>query len=170
MYVDYICDKAHRLIKNSQTRDPFTIAEDSGIMLIFDSNLDKMKGMYTVIKRNRIIIINNNMSENMQRIVCAHELGHDALHREWAKQGVLKEFMLYDMRTRPEYEANAFAAEILIDDTEVEELISYGYDMQQIAMELNTDINLVGIKLSNMNWKGADYKVPIAPQGDFLKD
>ena len=42
--------------------------------------------------------------------------------------------------------------------------------MQQIAMELNTDINLVGIKLSNMNWKGADYKVPIAPQGDFLKD
>ncbi len=170
MQMNYIYDSAQKRLKKSQARNPFTIAEDNGIMLLFDPDLNKMKGMYTVIKRNRIIVINSNMPERMQRIVCAHELGHDALHRELAKQGALKEFMLYDMKTRSEYEANVFAAEILLDDTDLEELISYGYDMEQIAISLNTDINLVGIKLSNMNWKGAKYRVPITPRGDFLKN
>lgn len=77
--------------------------------------------------------------------------------------------MLYDMKTRPEYEANTFAAEILLEDSDIHELISYGYDMQQIAAELKTDINLVGIKISNMDIRGANYRIPITPRGDFLK-
>ena len=69
MSVNYIYDSVQSKIKKSRTRNPFTIAEDNGIMLIFDSNLNKMKGMYTIIKRNRIIIINDNMPERMQQIV-----------------------------------------------------------------------------------------------------
>ena len=122
MSVNYIYDSVQKKIKKSGTRNPFSIAEDNGIMLIFDSNLNKMKGMYTIIKRNRIIIINDNMPERMQQIVCAHELGHDALHRQFAKGGGLREFMLYDMKSRPEYEANMYAADLLLDDEEVMEL------------------------------------------------
>lgn len=170
MYPDMICSKANSLVKKLYTRNPFEAARETGVKVLFSSDLYKLKGMYVVIKRNRIVIINSNMPQEQQKIVCAHELGHDALHREWAKHGALREFMLYDMKTRPEYEANVFAAEMLLDDADVEELISYGYDMQQIAMALNTDINLIGIKLDNMNWKGANYRVPIAPRGDFLKD
>ena len=69
MSVNYIYDSVQKKIKKSGTRNPFNIAEDNGIMLIFDSNLSKMKGMYTIIKRNRIIIINDNMPERMQQIV-----------------------------------------------------------------------------------------------------
>lgn len=168
MSVNYIYDSVQSKIKKSRTRNPFTIAEDNGIMLIFDSNLNKMKGMYTIIKRNRIIIINDNMPERMQQIVCAHELGHDALHRQFAKDGGLREFMLYDMKSRPEYEANMYAADLLLDDEEVMELAKDGYDMQQVAGILNTDINLIGLKMASMNYRGFDLRIGIEPKSDFL--
>lgn len=168
MSVNYIYDSVQKKIKKSGTRNPFNIAEDNGIMLIFDSNLNKMKGMYTIIKRNRIIIINNNMPERMQQIVCAHELGHDALHRQFAKDGGLREFMLYDMKSRPEYEANMYAADLLLDDDEVMELAKDGYDMQQVAGMLYTDINLVGLKMASMNYRGCDLRIGIEPRSDFL--
>ena len=75
--------------------------------------------MYRVIKRNRFIFLNNSLDENMLRIVCAHELGHDQLHRNMAKTTPIHEFMLYDMKSKPEYEANIVAAEILMDSDEV---------------------------------------------------
>ena len=169
MSVNYIYDSVQKKIKKSGTRNPFNIAEDNGIMLIFDSNLSKMKGMYTIIKRNRIIIINDNMPERMQQIVCAHELGHDALHRQFAKDGGLREFMLYDMKSRPEYEANMYAADLLLDDEEVMELAKDGYDMQQVAGILNTDINLIGLKMASMNYRGFDLRIGIEPKSDFLR-
>ncbi len=169
MSVNYIYDSVQSKIKKSRTRNPFTIAEDNGIMLIFDSNLNKMKGMYTIIKRNRIIILNDNMPERMQQIVCAHELGHDALHRQFAKDGGLREFMLYDMKSRPEYEANMYAADLLLDDEEVMELAKDGYDMQQVAGMLNTDINLIGLKMASMNYRGFDLRIGIEPRSDFLR-
>ena len=169
MSVNYIYDSVQKKIKKSGTRNPFNIAEDNGIMLIFDSNLSKMKGMYTIIKRNRIIIINDNMPERMQQIVCAHELGHDALHRQFAKDGGLREFMLYDMKSRPEYEANMYAADLLLDDEEVMELAKDGYDMQQVAGMLNTDINLIGLKMASMNYRGFDLRIGIEPKSDFLR-
>ena len=43
-----------------------------------------------------------------------------------------------------------------------------GYDMEQIASMLNTDINLVGIKLGNLNAAGNEYNIGILPKGDFL--
>ena len=169
MSVNYIYDSVQSKIKKSRTRNPFTIAEDNGIMLIFDSNLNKIKGMYTIIKRNRIIILNDNMPERMQQIVCAHELGHDALHRQFAKDGGLREFMLYDMKSRPEYEANMYAADLLLDDEEVMELAKDGYDMQQVAGMLNTDINLIGLKMASMNYRGFDLRIGIEPKSDFLR-
>lgn len=169
MVTDYFDDVSSR-IKKSGTRNPFIIAEDSGIMLLFNSNLNKLKGMYQIIKRNRIITINDNLPEEMQKIVCAHELGHDRLHRHLAKQGALQEFMLYDMKSRPEYEANIYAADLLLDDKEVMALAKDGYDMQQVASILHTDINLVGLKMASMNYRGYDLRIGIEPRSNFLKN
>ena len=167
MSTNYIYNNVQSRVRKSKTRNPFVIAED--IMLLFDANLKNLKGMYTIIKRNRIIIINDNMPEQMQNIVCAHELGHDALHRSFAKNGALQEFMLYDMKSRPEYEANMYAADLLLDDDEVMELAKEGYDMQQVASILNTDINLVGLKMASMNYRGYDLRIGIEPRSDFLR-
>ena len=86
----------------------------------------------------------------MNTIVCAHELGHDQLHREFAKSTPMQEFMLYDMTSRREYEANIFASELLLDDGEVLDYVSKGYDSMQIAKATSTDINLVALKVDSL--------------------
>ena len=86
-----------------------------GINVMDDcENLGSLKGMYCIVKRNRFIFLNKDLSPQMKRIVCAHEIGHDRLHRALAKKHGLQEFVLYDMATKPEYEANIVATEILL--------------------------------------------------------
>ena len=116
MSLEYIANKGAQLVKRCDTRDPFKIAKELGIKVMFVDEFEKLKGVYRVIKRNRWIFINSNLPERMQRIVCAHELGHDQLHRELAKGDGLMEFVLYDMDSRPEFEANVLASQILLPD------------------------------------------------------
>ena len=142
-----------RLVKRYRTRDPFEIAGQIGINIMFCNDFGPLKGMYRVIKRNRFIFLNNDLSEHMQRIVCAHELGHDQLHRHLAKGDGLMEFVLYDMASRPEYEANVLASEVLLSDEEILEHIRNGYDAQQIACMMHSDINLVALKAATMDYK-----------------
>ena len=61
-----------RLVKRCGTRDPFSIARQLGIEVLFCEDFGPLKGMYRVIKRSRFIFINENLSGQMQRIVCAH--------------------------------------------------------------------------------------------------
>ncbi len=145
-YCADIAKRSQKLIRMYGTSDPFIIAKKLGIEIIYSDALKQLKGMYQVIKRNRFIILNPKNSESMNRIVCAHELGHDQLHREFAKNKSIQEFVLYDMTSRHEYEANVFAANLLIDDKEMLEYIEQGYDALQISKATCTDINLVALK------------------------
>jgi len=166
---DYLSETGAKLVKRCGTRDPFKIAKEIGVNIMFVDNLSKLKGVYRVIKRNRWIFINSNLSPKMQRIVCAHELGHDQLHRHLAKGDGLVEFMLYDMQSRPEYEANIVASEILLPDDEVLEYIyGYQYDAEQIARAMSSDINLVALKVARLNQKGYNLN-QIESKSDFLK-
>ncbi len=136
--------------------------------MLFRDDFIKLKGMYKVIKRNRFIFINSNLPEGLRKIVCAHEIGHDQFHRELAKDSALREFMLYDMKSRPEYEANVFAATLLLPDEEVTGYVYEGYDAEQIAMAMNTDINLVALKIEQLRNMGWQFR-PIDFKSDFLK-
>lgn len=145
----------NKLVKKCGTRDPFSIAECLGVTVLFCDNFGSLKGMYRVIKRNRFIFINKDLDEQMQRIVCAHELGHDQLHRQLADGNAIQEFMLYDMHSRPEYEANIIASEILLPDEDVLKLIyEYHFGAEEIAQTLHSDINLVALKCDTLSQKG----------------
>lgn len=165
---DYIHREARRLVRWSGTRDPFKIAKELGIHVIFDYDFKALKGMYKVIQRSRFIFINGNLSKRDRRTVCAHELGHDRFHRHFAKTSALQEFMLYDMRSRPEYEANIFASELLIDDGDIFSLLEDEYDIYQIAGEIGEDMNLILIKIDELRKQGYDVRAPYRPQSDFL--
>lgn len=157
------------LVRRFETREPFSIAQGLGIEVLFCPDFGPLKGMYRVIKRNRFIFINRDLNTRMQKIVCAHELGHDQLHRSLASDSSLKEFMLYDMATRPEYEANIVAAAILLDSGELLDYIyNYRYTAEQIARAMDTDINLVALKIAHLNSLGYDLR-PIDHRSDFLK-
>ena len=169
MSADYLSKVGLSLVRQCETRDPIKIAKQIGVEVMFCENFGPLKGMYRVIKRNRFIFLNCDLDERMMRIVCAHELGHDQLHRALGKGNGLQEFMLYNMTSVPEYEANIVASEILIDNDELLEYIyRYHYSAEQIARQMNTDINLVALKIAHLNELGYDLR-PIDHRSDFLK-
>ena len=94
MNAEQLSRVGEKLVKRCGSRDPFEIARQLGINVMLCENFGSLKGMYRVIKRNRFIFLNNSLDENMLRIVCAHELGHDQLHRNMAKTTPIHEFMV----------------------------------------------------------------------------
>ena len=169
MAADYLIEMSAKLVKRCETRNPFQIARELGIEVLFCDHFGSLKGLYKVIKRNRFIFINRDLSRRMQTIVCAHEIGHDRLHRRMAMVSAIQEFMLYDMTTKPEYEANIVAAEILLDTDELlGHIYDDGYTSEQIAQAMNTDINLVALKVAHLAETGYDLR-RIDHRSDFLK-
>lgn len=164
-----LSEVGERLVRRCGTRDPFEIARQLGVEVLFCPDFGSMKGMYRVVKRNRFIFINRDLTPQTQRIVCAHELGHDQLHRNLARTDTLQEFMLYDMTTKPEYEANIVAAEILLDtDAVLDYVYNFGYTSEQIAKAMETDINLVALKVAHLAESNRGLR-PIEHRADFLK-
>lgn len=157
MYVSTseIVQKANSIVAQCGTRDPLRIAMDLGIEVMYYP-FNEQRGAYKVLMRNRFIFVKNDLHPVMENIVLLHELGHDALHREEAtKVGGFKEFEIFNMRdNRMEYEANLFAAQISLSDEDFLELAERGYDTQQIARTLNSDINLVALKADTLISQG----------------
>ena len=126
---------------------------------IFFDDIGSLKGYYTVIKRNRFIILNNNLDEYMKKLVCAHELGHDQLHKNIAQTtSMFHEVKLYG-NNKLEYEANQFAAELLLPTNEFITLIEEGKNIERIAQELFVDPNLVGIKTCTLVQQGYNINI-----------
>jgi Zn-dependent peptidase ImmA (M78 family) len=168
MKIEDINRTVQRIIKRRGTRNPFELARELGVTIIPHSDFKQLKGMYSVTKGKRFIFLNSNLNSYKQRFVCAHELGHDQLHRVLASDNYYREFEIYDMTLRPEYEANVFAAELLLPDEDIIDLITLGYDNAQIAQALNSDTNLIGIKVSALSNRGYNYRIPDF-RSDFLK-
>ena len=165
---EYIQNVANKLIKKFDTRDPFQLCQAIGVE-VFYADLGSLKGMYKYLKKNRFAVINENLDPFTKTLVCAHELGHDILHQNLARKVCLQEFILYDMKSRPEYEANLFASEILLSDDIIFNLARDGYDIEQISKELCTDINLIALKVSSMNTRGYRFNNTIDAESDFLR-
>ena len=166
--IEYIQNVANKLIKKFDTRDPFQLCHAIGVE-VFYADLGSLKGMYKYLKKNRFAVINENLDPFTKTLVCAHELGHDILHQNLARKVCLQEFILYDMKSRPEYEANLFASEILLPDDIILNLARDGYDIEQISKELCTDINLIALKVSSMNTRGYRFDNTIDAKCNFLK-
>jgi len=164
---NYIINRSIRLLKKYKTRNPFEIAANMNIDVLF-MDLGKLKGFYKRDGHNRFIIISNQICEPLQRIVCAHELGHDQLHRHIAENHTLQEFAIYNMKSKPEYEANLFAAELLFSTKDVLEYFDQGYNFYETACFLNTDVHLLAVKLMIMNSKGYQLNIPVDLKSDFL--
>lgn len=165
----YIYSKATEMVKQTGTRNPMKIASEIGVMLRYSEELDKLLGLYTYRWKHRIILLNDKMEEIMARMVCAHELGHDALHRDIAKGDGLKEFVLFNMKDTTEYEANAFATHLIIDDDDIYSMSKDKYDVVQMAKMLNVNINLVLIKLQELNKLGCNFRVPCEADSFFFR-
>lgn len=167
---DYIYTRANELIKKCKSRDVYEILDHLKIHLYLNDDLRDLLGFYTVINKRRAIVVNNNLDEFTKRQVISHEIGHDQLHRHLlSDNAIFKEFHLNDMRTKPEYEANAFASHLLIDDREIIQLGLEYDDYEKISSCLGVNINMLMIKILELNKMGAGFNQMFIPKGDFLK-
>lgn len=110
-----IKDIAHDLVKYHGTNNPFQIAKERGIHIIFE-DLGSICGYYHYYHRVQLIHINHNLDEPLQRFVCAHELGH-AIQHKTLNTAYLSKHTLFSTN-RLEVEANTFAVELLLPDEE----------------------------------------------------
>jgi Zn-dependent peptidase ImmA (M78 family) len=162
-----VADKAKKLIKRCKTNNPFDICNTIGIEIVY-ADIGSLKGMYTCIKRNRFIVINQNLNIHMKRMVCAHELAHDQLHRTVSSSSWIKDSDLYLSDTKREHEANIFVAELLVDESSLIELIHQKKSINEIAKILFVDPTLVSLKVRLLIEKGYDY-IPQEYDSKFLK-
>ncbi|MCR5609417.1 MAG: ImmA/IrrE family metallo-endopeptidase [Lachnospiraceae bacterium] len=160
-----------KLISQYNTRDPFIISHEKGFTVKY-LDLKKQKGFCTNIYNNYFIFINENLSEQMKKMTCAHELGHIIFHKDKlarSHNGSFKkliEMELFDIKDNTEYEANLFAANLLIDTDEMMNLLKEGYDIVHTASTLDVNVNMLAIKLLEM--PGMDLKLPFTVNRKFL--
>ena len=163
--------KANKIISYAGTRNMITVAHDLGIKVYFEDSYIDLLGMYTCAYKTRAIFVNNRLDDYMTQMIIAHEIGHDMLHRELAKNGAMKEFELFKMmKNNTEYEANAFASHLLIPTNEFVELSRDGLTIAEIASIMNTEINIALIKCRELVSLGYALITPTDTKGDFMKN
>lgn len=150
---------ANRIYKQYETRNPDKLAKYLNI-IVMPRPFQKQKGAYKIVERNPFIFIKDNLHPVTRSIVMFHEIGHHLQHREQAiALGGFHEFVIFDMHDNlMEYEANMFAAQISLPDDDILELIYQGFDVGQIARAMNSDINLVALKVAALNNRGYHFR------------
>jgi Zn-dependent peptidase ImmA (M78 family) len=166
---NYIIDEIQKLKHKFNTSNPLELIKDLKINLWLRSGLGDLKGFYNATHHQRYIVINADLNKRDRIMVAAHELGHDRLHQHMARISPLKDFMLYDMTSRTEYQANLFASELLIADEEVEECISQDMDYFGLCGAVGFNPQLVTFKLYGMMQRGYKINLPETPNSMFLK-
>lgn len=113
-----IQEEVKRLKEKFKTIDPFLIAEKLNIIVHIRYMHLEINGFYKYQQRNRFIVINKNLSDEMQKFVCAHELGHAILHSD-INTPFFKRYTLFSV-AKVEMEANTFAVELLLLDANLD--------------------------------------------------
>lgn len=151
-----IIETANKIFKKHQTRDPFKIAKAMDIELAV-KELGALKGFYKTIYGIPFIFLNRALDKKTARIVLAHEIGHHILHKEFAAFG-FEETSLFSPASRREYEANLFAAELLVSDSDISETLEYGGTVSQVASSLGLNEEFASLKLSAYKFKNSSLQ------------
>ena len=101
----------NKLIRKYKTNDPFAIALNMNISIRYADLGNHTRGIYHRTLRRRFIVLHNQLTPEWQRFICAHELGHDRLHK-----GINRFFIdehSFFHAGRYERQANRFAVHLL---------------------------------------------------------
>lgn len=171
---DFICEQVGKLKTKYDEIDPFKLCKCLGVKILWapmGKSAESCKGFYFTHNRIRTMTLNSDLSSDFQRIICSHELGHAVLHNKQAGVKTFHDFGLFDTASTFEYEANIFAAELLLEDEDVMERLNDDLSFFQAASELRVPAEILDFKFRTMKWKG--YKLREAPMftsRTWLKD
>lgn len=139
-----ILDAVNNLVRTHKTRNPFEIIMGMNVILVFYP-LDGIRGFYQYFQRNNIIYIDNQLSDKERRFVCAHELGHMLLHKNFNS-------IFMDTRTQFhtdvfEAQADKFAMHLLISD---DDLIQHKeYSLEQMSSIFGYHEKLIQLRVNS---------------------
>lgn len=169
MNKNYIFEKTEQLSRKYKTRDPFELLDYLHVVVFETDRYKTLKGYCFLSCRTMYVAINNSLSDAEKRIVAAHELGHIILHRQQLKLAPMKDTLLYDMTSSMEYEANLFAADLILEDHLIEEL-SRNEDADYFAMcqALYVTPDFMSFKLFSLIKRGHTYNMPLNLNSNFL--
>ncbi|QPC47144.1 ImmA/IrrE family metallo-endopeptidase [Mangrovibacillus cuniculi] len=114
--MEHIERKVQSLIKKHDTNNPLLMAKSLGIQVVFEP-LGKTLGYYSKHFRIKVIHINEQLDQEQQSFVCAHELGHAVCHPD-SNTPFMKKNTLFST-DRIEQEANAFALSLLFFENDL---------------------------------------------------
>lgn len=165
----YIYKEVEKLAKRFKTRDPFQILEGLNVVIGETDRYQKLKGYCFMSCQTIYVMISSFLSEEEKRIVAAHELGHVVLHRAQLKLAPMKDEYLYNMKDNTEYQANLFAADLLLEDNEIDKM-SKNEDLDYFGFcsSLYSSPELMSFKLYSLIQRGQAYHMPMELQSNFL--
>jgi Zn-dependent peptidase ImmA (M78 family) len=154
----------------------YTLSEvcaEKGITVVFrpmGTQQGACKGFFFRRCRLSYMVVNCDLSELVQKIIIAHELAHSVLHRDAPQLTAFHEVSLFDDTQKMEYEANIFAAEYLLDDERVFEVLNDDLSFSGAAAALSVPIELLDFKWRAMKRRGVMIiDPPMIAGSDFLK-
>ena len=169
--LSYITRKADELTRKFKTRNPYELCDALGVSIRLKDLGQDIKAYYFYHSRIRNIVLNIRVSETIRKILAAHELGHDRLHQRIAMLKGFQEIELFNMAQPTEFEANVFAAEVLIEDEELLRLLNdRDKSFFDVARELYVPAALLDFKFRVLKNKGYRIEAQYMANGDFLKN
>lgn len=138
----YVKRIVENLTKKYNTFCPFELANQLNILIVV-SNIGKPLGIYKYIKKNRVIFLNEKLTDIEQKFVLAHELGHAVLH---TKSSCFFSNVRNINKSKKEFEANVFAAELLINEKNIDFNQLQFFSIQQLSSYYEVPIELVELK------------------------
>ena len=166
-----IIDEVRNLTERYNERDPIALADAMDILVSCEPMGfgDKCcKGFFVAYFGIRHITVNGDMPDVLRQVILAHELGHAVLHRHTGDPRFV-DIAIFDSVDPKEYEANLFAAELLLDDNDVLETLRETNNFFQTASMLSVPSELLDFKFKLLQHKGFSLNSPVTAPGDFLR-
>ncbi len=141
--------RANQIARKYKSRNPFEIVRGLNIILVRCPLYD-VRGFYQYFQRNNIIYLDENLSDQEQRFVLAHELGHMFLHKK--ANAIFMDSKTQLNTTKYETEADLFAIELLLPDDELLNYQESGMEAEQISRITGYCKDLIEMKVKRCSY------------------
>jgi Zn-dependent peptidase ImmA (M78 family) len=174
LVADWIYKEVERVIRAHGTRDPFELLDCMDAITIMSDKYGRkgLKGYCYEDLRTKFAVINRRLNPYEQKVVAGHEAAHLIIHKDeilGSPARMLKDFNIFDDSGKIEYQANLFAADFMLDDDDVLELVQdEHHDFFSTARELYIPPAFLTFKLYSMMRRGYDVRPPMELDSKFL--